>query len=91
MKIKAHIIVQGRVQGVGFRHFSYRHALKFKLTGYVRNLPNAQVESIVEGNKNRIADYIELLKVGPSFADVTHIDIRWSQRTGEFSNFEVRF
>ena len=49
-----HIIVSGRVQGVGFRYFCVMNAQKFNLTGSVRNMSNGNVEIFVQGDPNNI-------------------------------------
>ncbi len=91
MKTRARFLVIGLVQGVGYRSFAYMGASKLDLTGYVRNLPNGNVESVVEGEKELINEYHELLKKGPFYSRVTHVDVTWSSYAREFSRFEVRF
>ena len=54
---RAHIIVEGIVQGVGFRPSVYRLADETGLTGYVRNIGNA-VEIVVEGERSRLDEFI---------------------------------
>ena len=60
--MRAEIKVSGIVQGVGFRPFIYRIAVKNGLLGYVRNRGDAIVEIIVEGNKPNIVQFLEDLK-----------------------------
>ncbi len=47
---KLHAYVTGQVQGVGFRYFVKRNADALSLTGFVRNLPEGQVEVMAEGS-----------------------------------------
>lgn len=49
--MRIHIIVHGRVQGVGFRFSAQQKAVEYNLTGYVRNLANGDVELEVEGGE----------------------------------------
>jgi len=63
--MRAHIIVSGIVQGVGFRYFIYRKAVELGLRGYVKNLFDGNVEIVVEGEKDKIQILIEHAKIGP--------------------------
>jgi acylphosphatase len=49
--VRAEIIAEGFVQGVGFRYFVYRHAQQLGLNGFTRNLFTGEVETVVEGEK----------------------------------------
>jgi acylphosphatase len=53
-----HIILTGRVQGVGFRFTALDAANRYHLTGLVRNLPNGAVEMVAQGRPDDIADCI---------------------------------
>ncbi len=89
--VRAHIIVKGLVQGVGYRWFVERHAKQLGLTGYVRNLPNGDVEVVVEGARGLIEELIRELKVGPRFASVEDVCVTWQPYKGEFKDFRIRF
>lgn len=85
-------IVYGRVQGVYFRDFTSRHARELGLTGYVRNLPDwKEVEVQAEGERNKLEKLIDYLKVGPPGARVEMVETRWSEYTGNYSNFGIRY
>jgi acylphosphatase len=85
-------LVHGRVQGVYYRAFTSRVARSLQLKGYVRNIHSTgDVEVDVEGERARLEDLIEKLKQGPPDAAVTKIDIKWSDYTGQFSSFDVRY
>lgn len=88
-KVRARIVVQGRVQRVGFRAFVARAAERLALCGGVRNLHDGQVELEVEGPKTLIETLLRELKVGPPAAHVTQMDIEWSGATGRFSTFSI--
>lgn len=87
----AHIIVQGLVQGVGYRFFVIRKAQEYHIRGYVRNLPDRNVEVVAQGEKALVHEFIEQLKIGPVSAHVTSVDVEWSEQGPEFSDFDVRF
>jgi acylphosphatase len=84
-------IVYGRVQGVFFRAFVTRCARKLGLVGYVRNLPDGAVEVGVEGERQHLEKLISYLEVGPTGAKVKEVVTRWSEYTGAFSDFRVRY
>ena len=69
------VIIYGKVQGVGFRNFVYRNAIKYNIKGYVKNNPDGTVEAVFEGEKENIEKMIELCKKGPERARVDKIDI----------------
>ena len=91
MKVRAEILVGGLVQGVGFRYFVVRNAQKLGITGYTKNLFTGEVLTVAEGEKGLIENLFDLLKVGPSYADVRRANIIWQKNKNEFNNFEVRY
>ena len=88
---RLHAIVHGRVQGVNFRSTSVREASALGLSGWVRNLRNGTVEVVAEGPRPQLARLLQFLRVGPSAANVTGVDVAWEEPTGEFDQFRVRF
>ena len=62
--IRCLIIVEGRVQGVGFRYFAQSNAIKYDLTGFARNLNNGMVEIQVQGLEENIAKFLSIIKEG---------------------------
>ncbi len=66
-------IIQGRVQGVGFRWFVMREALRLKLGGFARNLPDGSVEVVSEGPDAVLEQFEEQLRRGPSHARVDDV------------------
>jgi acylphosphatase len=90
MQIGVHIIVQGLVQGVGFRYFVYSQAYRLGLAGWVRNLYTSEVELEVEGDRSLIEELIKELKVGPRSAHVKDMKIEWQEFENRFKGFEIR-
>jgi len=84
-------IVYGYVQGIFFRAFVSRQASELGLTGYVRNLPEGAVEVHAEGERNRLEKLIGYLKVGPPGARVQKVVTSWSEYTGSYSGFSIRY
>ena len=89
MDIRAHIIVTGVVQGVGFRFFAMRMAHRMQLTGW--NLHTGQVEIEVEGPRSLIESFIKDLRVGNTWANVTDMDVRWDSFTGQYTGFDITY
>lgn len=75
--------VEGAVQGVGFRYFTWRQAGRLGLSGWVRNLPDGSVEVVAAGDPNRLAQLEVELRRGPRLASVTKV------RTAEVSDQEI--
>jgi len=67
-------VVQGRVQGVGYRYFVMREAASLGVCGFARNRPDGTVEVVAEGSDEVLGDLEERLRQGPAFAQVTGID-----------------
>jgi len=87
--VRAHILVSGRVQGVGYRAFAHRVASQRGLVGGVRNLDDGRVELDVEGGKAIIEALLLELKVGPPAARVSNLAVEWSPASERFSQFSV--
>jgi acylphosphatase len=91
MEVRAEIIVNGLVQGVGYRYFVVREAQKLGLKGYTQNLYTGEVLTVVEGEKAIVNEMIKKLRVGPSHASVKSCKVDWQEPKNEFTDFEVRF
>lgn len=85
------VIVYGYVQGVFFRDFTSRQAVKLGLTGYVRNVAGGGVEVRAEGERKQLEKLIGYLRVGPPSAKVERVVTKWSEYTGRYSGFSVRY
>ena len=83
--------VYGFVQGVFFRAFVVGRASELGVTGYVRNLPRGAVEVVAEGERKQLEKLIAYLKVGPLDARVEKVVDNWSEYTGNYSSFRVRY
>ncbi len=91
MQIHAEIVVDGMVQGVGYRYFALRKAQQYRLGGYVKNMPNGSVLCEVEGEEGVVRDFIRELKVGPAFSHVGSVNVNTSTDLYGYKSFEVRF
>jgi acylphosphatase len=89
MKIRAHVFVTGRVQGVFFRSETRYEAKKHHVTGWIRNLPDDRVEAVFEGEEEDVRQLVEFCKRGPPGAKVTENETVWELYSGSFSSFEI--
>lgn len=89
--IRAHVLIQGRVQGVFFRASTEDEANRLGLTGWVRNLPGGGVEAVFEGEEERVEEIIAWCHEGPSYAHVTEVGVNHEPYTGEFDSFLVKY
>jgi acylphosphatase len=87
---RLHLIISGRVQGVGFRFSAYDEARELALTGWVRNLPNGDVEIVAEGSRKNLQMLAAWAHLGPPSAHVTEVREEWSDYIGEFTEFRIR-
>lgn len=91
MKELRHIRIHGKVQGVGYRFFATRVARRLGLKGSIQNQRDGTVEALVEGDKEKIDEWVEELKEGPRYAEVTQIDQETKEFTGRLGDFDVKF
>lgn len=90
MKIRAQVTIHGLVQGVSFRYHTRQMALQLNVTGWVRNLPNGEVQGCFEGDEKDIQALIDWCEEGPSLAEVKNVLVKKQEFSGEFSGFHVR-
>jgi len=90
-KVRFHIFVSGRVQGVFFRENTRKKAQKLEVAGWVRNLPDGRVEAVFEGEKDKIEELVNWAKKGPMFAKVNGVEIILEEYKEEFDNFEIKY
>jgi acylphosphatase len=80
-------IIQGRVQGVGYRDWADRQARGLGLSGYVRNRRDGSVELVVAGSIESVERMLSLCRQGPRLAEVQEIEIANSFWNG--TGFEI--
>ena len=74
--MKKHLLISGKVQGVGFRHWLYMKATKKNIRGWVKNKITGEVEALLIGNDEDVDDVIKQCERGPSSSNVTQIRIQ---------------
>jgi acylphosphatase len=85
------IRIHGKVQGVGYRFFATRVARRLGLKGAIQNMRDGTVEAKVEGDSEKINEWVDQLKEGPRYAEVTQIDQEKKDFTGSLPDFDVTF
>ncbi|NNE23125.1 MAG: acylphosphatase [Rhizobiales bacterium] len=84
-----HIVIRGRVQGVGFRYWLAGEAEERKLSGWVCNRRDGAVEAVFAGDEALVKDMIAACSLGPRFADVQDIEVL-NQPVEAGNGFEIR-
>ncbi len=62
MKVCRRVLFGGRVQGVGFRFTTQEAARQYAVAGFVRNLPNGEVEVLAEGAEDQVSAFLAALE-----------------------------
>jgi acylphosphatase len=88
-EVRLQALVEGRVQGVGYRNFVSDNATRLGLTGWVRNRWDGNVEVLAEGERQLLEKLLDKLKRGPQSSFVLKVTPEWQDATGEFSRFSV--
>jgi acylphosphatase len=89
--IRAHLIVEGRVQGVWFRDSTRQEAVRLGLSGWVKNRFDGTVEVVAEGPSERVRTLVSWCHHGPPAARVTGVREFKEDFTGEFESFRIVF
>ncbi|HWQ37407.1 MAG TPA: acylphosphatase [Burkholderiales bacterium] len=82
-----HLIIHGRVHGVGYRDSMRIRAQELGVTGWVRNRRDGTVEAMVQGPQEAVDSIIAWAKWGPPAARVTRVDI--DDGIGDFHSFTI--
>jgi acylphosphatase len=91
VKVRVHLFVSGRVQGVFFREETRHLAENLGVNGWIQNLPGSRVEAVFEGEEEDVKTLVEYCRHGPSRAKVMAVDVDWEPYNGEFSCFYTRW
>ena len=89
-RVRAHVFVSGRVQGVYYRASTREAAGEHDVDGWVRNLDDGRVEAVFEGRETDVEALVEWCHTGSSAAVVEDVDVRYEPPEGE-SGFRVRW
>ena len=87
--IRAHVLISGMVQGVGYRFSTMHEAKQLRLSGWVRNLPDGRVEAVFEGSMADVSSMLQWCHKGPRAAVVKDVAIEYQVAEG-LRSFEIR-
>jgi acylphosphatase len=87
MKIRIHVFISGKVQGVFFRSSTKDMAEELGLYGWVRNLTDGRVEAVFEGEEEKIDKMLEWCRKGPEYSKVKSVECCYEDDKGEFKEF----
>ena len=82
-KVRAHVWIAGRVQGVAFRAYTVDEASVRGVTGWVGNIPDGRVEAVFEGERAVVEGMIAWCRKGPPAARVSSVEVKWEEPKGE--------
>jgi acylphosphatase len=88
-RVRAHVWIAGRVQGVNFRAYAREQARAAGVDGWVRNLPDGRVEAVFEGSEAAVRRMVTWCYRGPSHARVDKVDVQWEHPTGLEHGFHI--
>ncbi|MCX5899673.1 MAG: acylphosphatase [Proteobacteria bacterium] len=89
--IRAHVFVEGHVQGVFFRAETREAASRCRVSGWVRNLYDGRVEAVFEGGEEEVERAVAWCHKGPPHAVVTHVEVSREPYTGKFTTFSISY
>ncbi len=89
VKIRTHVYITGKVQGVYFRQNMRNVARKHNVNGWVKNLKDGRVEAVFEGEEDNVHQVIEWCHIGPTGARVDDVDVIYEEYRGEFDSFDI--
>jgi len=90
-KVRAHLYISGRVQGVFFRDHTRRKALSLGVNGFVKNLWDGRVEVVIEGEEEAVEELINWCHKGPPLAKVEKVEVAYEPYVGEFDGFKISY
>jgi len=90
-KLRVHLFIKGKVQGVFFRQAMKVTAKKNHVSGWVKNLSDGRVEAILEGEDLAVSNVVEWCHAGPANARVEDVEIRNEKYKEEFAKFDVLY
>ena len=89
MIIKKHLVISGKVQGVGFRYWMQNLAINNNIVGWVKNKLSGDVEALIIGQDKEVQKLIKQCKIGPSSATIQNIQINDYDQNYSKEGFDV--
>jgi len=91
MEKQVKALFSGTVQGVGFRFTARGIARRMPVKGYVKNLPDGQVELVAEGEEQEVKSLLERIRGSELSSYIRDVQTQWQSATGKYSTFEIEF
>ncbi|MBI5888752.1 MAG: acylphosphatase [Deltaproteobacteria bacterium] len=85
--VRAHLIIEGLVQGVFYRANTVEAARRIGVYGFVKNRPDGAVEAVIEGDEEKVNKLIQWCRIGPEIARVEKVTVTWEEYRNEFDDF----
>ena len=87
--MKKHLVISGKVQGVGFRYWLQRLAIEKNIYGWVKNKTSGNVEALIVGEGKEVLELIKLCKMGPSPAKIDYVQINDYNKDYTKKDFDI--
>ena len=87
--MKKHLLIFGKVQGVGFRYWLYKVAIQRNINGWVKNKISGEVEALLVGNEAEVNSVIKLCEKGPPSSEVTKVKVQNYQKEYLKKSFNI--
>ena len=84
-----HLVISGRVQGVGFRYWLQSVAIEKNIFGWVKNKISGDVEALIVGNEQEVKNMIKLCKKGPLSSRVDHVKVNEYKKDYLKKSFDI--
>ena len=86
---KKHIVITGKVQGVGFRYWLYQIANEKNVYGWVKNINTNEVQAVFLGEEKKVDEIIKLCRKGPTSSNVVSVKIEDYQQEYFKKSFDI--
>jgi acylphosphatase len=87
--VRAHVLITGKVQGVGFRAFTQYQAIQRQLKGWVRNRGEEEVELEIEGPRLSVDTFLQALHQGPPLSQILQVTVDWKEPNRQTEGFQI--
>ena len=87
--MKKHLVISGKVQGVGFRYWMQNLAIENNISGWIKNKMSGDVEALIVGQKKEIQELIKLCGIGPDSAIVDRVQINDYDKDYSKEGFDI--
>jgi acylphosphatase len=90
-RVRAHVFISGRVQGVNFRVSTRNAAREAGVVGWVRNLSDGRVEAAFEGSNAAVRRLVSWCYSGPPAAEVERVELSWEDPINSEDSFSISY